>query len=255
AEVRISCLSPCHLWCHAGRPDTIMTGEQRGERQLRRRIRCRPVSEGAVEFACRFGQWPAHRGVDDERGGQLVDGEPVLHGHRDREDEFAGPRTDDDAAEDGARSASGEDLDEAVLDAQHLRPRVRVQRQHHGVDVRRVLAVVLLGEATVAISGAVNTFEATLRSLRGCTASPRAWFIAIRPCIAATEANGSTPVQSPAAEIPAREVRDTPSTTMCPESLTRTPAFSRPRSSVFGIEATAKRPGEASDRPPTATRT
>ena len=52
---------------------------------------------------------------------------------------------------------------------------------------------------TVAISGEVNTFEETVIRSSGETASPRAWYIAIRPCIAATEASGSTPVQSPAA--------------------------------------------------------
>jgi len=38
-----------------------------------------------------------------------------------------------------------------------------------------------------------------LRSRIGVTASPSACHIAIRPCIAATEASGNSPVQSPAA--------------------------------------------------------
>jgi len=45
----------------------------------------------------------------------------------------------------------------------------------------------------------VNTFAATVRSRSGATASPNACHIAIRPCIAATLASGSSPVQSPAA--------------------------------------------------------
>ena len=52
---------------------------------------------------------------------------------------------------------------------------------------------------TVAISGRVNTAAATVLSLIGATPSPSACHIAIRPCIAATEASISTPVQSPAA--------------------------------------------------------
>ena len=52
---------------------------------------------------------------------------------------------------------------------------------------------------TTAISGLVNTAEETCAEISGETASPRAWYMAMRPCIAATEASGNTPVQSPAA--------------------------------------------------------
>ena len=52
---------------------------------------------------------------------------------------------------------------------------------------------------TVAISGSVKTLAATLANRSGSTASPRACHIAMRPCIAATEASSRTPVQSPAA--------------------------------------------------------
>ena len=52
---------------------------------------------------------------------------------------------------------------------------------------------------TVAISGAVNTLEATVFRFSGATASPRECHIAMRPCMAATDASISTPVQSPAA--------------------------------------------------------
>ena len=52
---------------------------------------------------------------------------------------------------------------------------------------------------TVAISGSVKIVAATWLSRIGCTASPSACHIAIRPCMAATEASISTPVQSPAA--------------------------------------------------------
>ena len=50
----------------------------------------------------------------------------------------------------------------------------------------------------MAISGAVKTFADTVDWSSGVTASPSAWAIAIRPCMAATEASISTPVQSPA---------------------------------------------------------
>ena len=52
---------------------------------------------------------------------------------------------------------------------------------------------------TVAISGRVNTAEATVRRRMGLTPSPSAWYIAMRPCMAATEASGMRSVQSPAA--------------------------------------------------------
>ena len=52
---------------------------------------------------------------------------------------------------------------------------------------------------TVAISGSVNTLLDTTERSRGWTASPRACFMAIRPCMAATDASINTPVQSPAA--------------------------------------------------------
>ena len=52
---------------------------------------------------------------------------------------------------------------------------------------------------TVAISGWVKTLAATVFSLIGATASPSACHIAMRPCMAATEASWKTPVTSPAA--------------------------------------------------------
>ncbi len=55
------------------------------------------------------------------------------------------------------------------------------------------------GSPTVAISGAVKMFAEIPRSDSGRTASPSACDIAMRPCVAATDASGRTPVQSPAA--------------------------------------------------------
>ena len=52
---------------------------------------------------------------------------------------------------------------------------------------------------TVAISGSVKMFDDTPRSDSGETASPSACAMARRPCMAATDASGSTPVTSPAA--------------------------------------------------------
>ena len=54
-------------------------------------------------------------------------------------------------------------------------------------------------QPTVAISGEVKTLDDTFLRSSGATASPRKCHIAIRPCMAATEASISTPVQSPAA--------------------------------------------------------
>src|SRR5690625_5131119 len=92
---------------------------------------------------------------------------------------------------------------------------------------------------TVAISGAVNTFDETVFRLNGDTASPSACHIATRPCMAATEASMRTPVQSPAAYTPRAEVRDTRSTSMNPDDVVCTPHSCSPRSSVLGIEPTA----------------
>ena len=47
--------------------------------------------------------------------------------------------------------------------------------------------------------GWVNTVEPTVFSRSGATPSPSACHIAMRPCIAATDASISSPVQSPAA--------------------------------------------------------
>ena len=73
------------------------------------------------------------------------------------------------------------------------------------------------------------------------TASPRMCHIAIRPCMAATLASISTPVQSPAAYTPRAVVRETRSTLMNPPSSRATPASSSPRSAVLGIEPSASR--------------
>ena len=94
---------------------------------------------------------------------------------------------------------------------------------------------------TVAISGSVKMVAATWPSRIGCTDSPSVCHIAIRPCMAATEASMSTPVQSPAAYTPGTEVRDTRSTSMKPRSFTFTPAASRPQPSVRGTMPTVIR--------------
>ena len=81
---------------------------------------------------------------------------------------------------------------------------------------RRVLAMMLLGAALisilVAISGSVKMLAETTPRLSGATASPSACDMAMRPCMAATEASGSTPVTSPAAYTPRTDVRETRST-------------------------------------------
>ncbi len=94
---------------------------------------------------------------------------------------------------------------------------------------------------TVAISGSVKMVAATWPSRIGCTDSPSVCHIAILPCMAATEASMSTPVQSPAAYTPGTEVLDTRSTSMKPRSFTFTPAASRPQPSVRGTMPTVIR--------------
>ena len=62
----------------------------------------------------------------------------------------------------------------------------------------------------MAISGSVKTVAATWLRFSGWTASPSACHIAIRPCMAATEASICTPVQSPAAYTPGTRGSATP---------------------------------------------
>ncbi len=93
----------------------------------------------------------------------------------------------------------------------------------------------------MAISGSVKTFDETVFRFSGATASPRKWYIAMRPCMAATDASAKTPVTSPAAYTPGAEVRETLSVQMCPESFSRTPDSSRFMLAVFGIAPTAIR--------------
>ena len=93
----------------------------------------------------------------------------------------------------------------------------------------------------MAISGSVKIVAATWSRRIGWTASPSACHIAIRPCMAATEASISTPVQSPAAYTPGTEVRDTRSTWMNPRASVLTPASSSPQPSVRGIMPTVSR--------------
>ena len=65
--------------------------------------------------------------------------------------------------------------------------------------------------------------------------------MAIRPCMAATEASISTPVQSPAAYTPGTDVRETLSTPMNPRSSIATPASLSPIPSVLGTIPTVSR--------------
>ena len=91
---------------------------------------------------------------------------------------------------------------------------------------------------TAAISGRVNTAVATVFNRNGETPSPKAWYMAIRPCIAATDARGKRSVQSPAAYTPGTFVRDTRSTLICPEGVVSIPMLSTPMFRVLGIEPT-----------------
>ena len=74
------------------------------------RMSCRPDS--VIE--------PGQRRVDRERVRQVLDGEAVLHRHRDRQDQLARPRRDDHPADDHAGRRAAEQLHEAVAQALHL---------------------------------------------------------------------------------------------------------------------------------------
>ncbi len=94
---------------------------------------------------------------------------------------------------------SAEDLHEAVTDALHLRARVAQQRQldDPGVDLARVdvgLAVADGGDLRVGEDVGGDRLEVERRHRVA-----EEVYIAIRPCIAATEASANTPVTSPAA--------------------------------------------------------
>ncbi len=52
------------------------------------------------------------------------------------------------------------------------------------------------GIPTAGISCLVKTFVAKVRNRIRLTPSSNAWYIAIRPCIAVTDASGNRPVQS-----------------------------------------------------------
>ena len=168
-----------------------------------------------VELARRLGDGAGERRVDRERPRDLVDGEPLLDGDRDREDR--------------AREARG-----ATTTPPTTIPVPGRQNSFTNPSVRPCIfarALVASGSLmtrtsispasacacvtpTVAISGSVNTLLDTLPRSSGLTASPSACHIAMRPCMAATDASMSTPVTSPAAYTPRAAVRETRSTSM-----------------------------------------
>ena len=105
----------------------------------------------------------------------------------------------DDPAEHLPVAAPAEELDEPVAAARSSWPGRWSRAGAMTVGGHPAEFDLLRVTPTVAISGSVNTLAATVFSRSGATASPSACHMAIRPCIAATEASGSTPVQSPAA--------------------------------------------------------
>ena len=166
-----------------------------------------------------LGDRAAHRRVDRERLGQLVGGQRLRDRDRDRVDQLGGARADHHAADDDAGAGPAEQLHEAVVDALHLGAGVARQRQHHdlGLDLARVDGLLRPADGGD-LGGGEDVGGDLLAGPAACTASPRKCHIAIRPCMAATEASISTPVQSPAAYTPRAEVRETRSTLMKPPS-------------------------------------
>ena len=102
----------------------------------------------------------------------------------------------------------------------------------------------------MAISGSVKMVAATWPSRSGWTASPSACHIAIRPCMAATEASIITPVQSPAAYTPGAVVRDTLSTGTNPWPSSVDPGLLQARGRrVAGTMPDGEQAVRAADRP------
>src|SRR5690606_32302666 len=102
---------------------------------------------GAVEGACGLGDGAGERGVDRVDVGELVGGDALGDGDGEREDELAGARGDHDTADDGTGVPVGDDLDEALPDAEHLRPRVAGERQLGDDGVDHAVEHLSLGDA------------------------------------------------------------------------------------------------------------
>ena len=197
----------------------------------------------------RLGHRARHRRVDGERVRHLVDGEAAGHRQRDRVDELARLRRDDHTTGDDAGARPAEQLDEARRGRPASWPgRCRPGRASHSAPRTVAASTSRWVQPTVAISGAVKTVDDTWARSSGVTASPSACHIAIRPCMAATDASMSTPVQSPAAYTPRADVRETPSTSTNPRSSTPTPDSSRPEPVGVGHRPEGEQAVRAVDR-------
>jgi hypothetical protein len=84
--------------------------------------------DGLHQLACRLGEAAGQRRVDGERVGEVVDAEAPLDRQRNAQNQLAGPRRHDDAAEHGSAATPGDDLDEAIPEGLHLRPGIGRQR-------------------------------------------------------------------------------------------------------------------------------
>src|SRR5262249_40215838 len=140
----------------------------------------------------RLGDRPRQRRVNGEGLRQVLDVIAVLHRQRDRQDQLPGDPSHHHTPDDhtGGRPAEG--------------PHAASTQSGGGLGtfalglVFRASMIVRAGTEpssildggtpTAAISGRVNTAAATVRSRIGSSPSPSAWYIAMRPCIAATEA-------------------------------------------------------------------
>src|SRR5690606_5828725 len=92
------------------------------------------------ELTTGLGDRTGQRRVHRERQRQVVHGELVLHGQRDRQDQLAGVGCHHDTTHHDPRGRPAEQLHEAVVHTLHLGARVRGQRKHDGTsgDLTRV---------------------------------------------------------------------------------------------------------------------
>jgi len=165
----------------------------------------RPLVEIAVSIQIVVCHQPAS-GLGDRSGTatgkrpasrQLVDGDPVLHGPA-RSAESVRRRSAPPPRRPMITPADcrQKSLTKTLPQPGHLRSRIRPQRSMTVRSRHNPSSIIYCDTPTAAISGLVKTVAATVRNRIGLTPSPSACHMAIRPCIAATDASGSRPVQS-----------------------------------------------------------
>src|SRR6185312_626481 len=141
-----------------------------------------------VQPAGRFGDRPGQRRVDGERLGHVIHVQAVLHGERDRVDQLRAR---------GATTTPPITVPEPLRAMIFTKPsltfiifaRALVARSSLRMSPWYLPSLTCASlTPTVAISGLVKMLEETSCVFSGRTPSPIRWAMAMRPCIAATEA-------------------------------------------------------------------